>query len=497
MRIVVGGIVQESNTFSPKPSTLEDFHRILYLVGPELNKAGAEENELSGFRRAAEERGVTLVPTLYAQAVSSGPIKREALNALKKALLEQLDLAGEYDGILFALHGAWVADDRDSADGEILEAIRDKAGREIPLVITLDSHANVNSTMMEQADAIIGYRTFPHVDHAGTGYRAANLLFDRVSGGKKIHTVLGKAPMIVPAEKHTTYREPMASLWEAAFAGEASGDSMMTSLFAVQPWLDVKEMGFSVVVIGEDRLRAEAEARRLVEAAWAKRREFDIQLYSVSQVVSFLEDGSSTRPIVASDSADSPGAGSSGDSNAVLSQLLACGAERRYRCLLSMVDPAAAKSAYEAGTGSLVKLSVGHSVSTATGSPMEIEGEVVYAGEGRFRFGGGMVANMEARMGQCAVVRIGQISLLLMENPTFTGDPAMYRSVGLEPADADFVLVKSAAQFRADYEQITDQIYILDTPGASTANLKSLPFVRIPRPIYPFDEDAELNYDSN
>ncbi|GGD47511.1 M81 family metallopeptidase [Paenibacillus nasutitermitis] len=492
MRIVVGGILQESNTFSTKPSTIEDFYRYFYLVGNELNKPNLAENEWSGFKKAAEEQGVTLLPTLYTQAVSSGPVRREALDTLKQTLLTMLDQAEDYDGVLFAMHGAWVTEDSESADNEIITAIRNKVGRTIPIVITLDSHANITKAMLDNVDAIVGYQTFPHIDYASTAYRAATLLFDAIQTNKKLHTVLKKAPMIVQAEKHTTYLEPMVSLWDEAKAGEARADSVMTSLFAVQPWLDVKEMGFSVVVVGEDLHKAEAEAQRLIELVWSRRKEFEIDLYSPSQVLAKLAEEQLPGPVVASDSADSPGAGSSGDSNAVLRELLSSGADQNYRCLLSMVDAVSARSAHEAGVGSRLKLRVGHTLSTTTGSPLEIEGDVVYSGNTKFRFGGGMVANLEANMGMCAVIQIGKISLLLMENPTFTGDPAMYRSVGLEPSDADFVLVKSAAQFRAEYEKLTDRIYILDTPGASTANLKSLTFVNIPRPMYPFDETADI-----
>jgi microcystin degradation protein MlrC len=176
----------------------------------------------------------------------------------------------------------------------------------------------------------------------------------------------------------------------------------------------------------------------------------------------------------------------------VLRELLRLGAGQRFRCLLSIVDPRAARAAVEAGEGSAVKLRVGYSFSRSYGVPMEIEGTVVRIGSGKFKFGGGAAANLEANMGQCAVVKIGTIFLLVMENPTFTGDPAMYRSVGLEPAEADLVLVKSANQFRAEYEKLSKRIYILDTPGASTANLRSLPFRRIPRPMYPFNE--EMSY---
>jgi microcystin degradation protein MlrC len=492
MNIVIGGLIQESNTFSEARSALRDFRHYYFRVGEELLQPQKAENELSGFlRAAAEEAGdVTLLPAIFAQAVSSGKVPRETLDALKQALLEQLGLIPECDGVLFSLHGAWVAEDNDDADGEIVDLIRGHVGPDVPIVITLDSHANVTGKIVEGVDGIVGYRTFPHIDYADRGYSAAKLLFRIVRGETKPHLAMRKVPMIVPAERHETYRGPMAELWTEALAGERDGRSALTSLFLVQPWLDIAEMGCSVVVMDDDADRAEKEAERLAALMWGKRSLFDVKLYQVSEIVRLLEtDKTRSEPIVVSDSADSPGAGSAGDSNFVLRELLRLGAERRYRCLLSMVDREAAGAAADAGEGSPVKLFVGHSLSRSVGQPLEIEGTVVRIGSGRFLFGGGTVANLEANMGRCAVVSIGTVSLLLMENPTFTGDPAMYRSVGLEPAEADLVLVKSANQFRAEYEQLSGRIYILDTPGASTANLRSLPFRRIPRPMYPFEDD--------
>lgn len=490
MNIVVGGLLQESNTFCERAGSLTDFQRYYFLLGEEMCEPQLAENELSGFRKALEEQGATLVPTIYAQAVSSGRIDRHSLNELKQLLLTQLDqIPADCDGVLFALHGAWVAEDNDDADGEIIEAIRLKVGKYVPIVITLDSHANITRRITDHVDALVGYRTFPHIDYTETGYRAANLLFSIIRGEVKPHMEMRKVPMIVPAENHQTYRGPMWELWQEARQAEQRGDALCTSLFAVQPWLDIEEMGFTTVVVGTDEASASAEAERLADLMWSKRKQFDVTLYSVPQILAMLEEHKPDGPVIISDSADSPGAGSPGDSNFVLTRLLEHGAEAKYNCLLSMVDAQAARHAWEAGEGVNVRLTVGYSISNSIGAPIEIEGMVSHAGDGKFRFGGGMVANLEANMGKCAVVRIGGISLLLMENPTFTGDPAMYRSVGLEPTQADLVLVKSANQFRAEYENLSELIFILDTPGASTANLASLPFHNIPRPMYPFDDD--------
>ncbi|MBO9605681.1 MAG: M81 family metallopeptidase [Paenibacillaceae bacterium] len=495
MNIIVGGIMQESNTFSEATSGLDDFRRLLFLEGEELladtlpGGAPMPHNELAGFRQAAQEQGVRLAPTLFMQAASSGRMRREPLDELKRLLLERLAPLLPCDGLLFAFHGAWVAEDNDDATGEFVAMLRAAVGPDVPIVISLDSHANVTRQMAANIDGLIGYRTFPHIDHAETGYRAASLLF-AIARGEIARPVirLAKAPMIVPAENHTTDRGPMLALLREAAEGERAGDSLATSLFAVQPWLDVAEMGFGVVVLGADAARAEAEAERLAALAWSKREQFAVRLYSVEEAVRLAPTEPKLGPLVISDSADSPGAGSPGDSNFVLRRLLALGAERELACLLSMVDAPAARLAVDAGEGGVVKLEVGHSISRSMGEPFAIEARVVRVGGGTFRFGGGMAAGVVANMGRCAVVAIGSISLLLMEYPVFTGDPAMYRSVGLEPADADVVLVKSASQFRAEYEKLTSRICILDTPGASTANLTGLTFRRVPRPMYPFED---------
>ncbi|MBP1989431.1 M81 family metallopeptidase [Paenibacillus eucommiae] len=489
MRIWVGGILQESNTFSPKKASMDDFYSHIYFVGSELEKVTIS-NEFNGFRQAAAEVNAAYTPGFLCQAVSSGVFEKQSFEQLKELLRQQVKQAIGCDGVYFALHGAMVAEGCDDVEGELIHEIRQVIGSDIPLVISLDLHANVTQRMVGLVNGIVGYRTYPHIDFIETGYAAGKLLFSIVSKEKQPSIALRKIPMIVPAENSQTMRGPFADLWKEAEAGEQRGDSLATSLYPVQPWLDIEEMGSAIVVVGEDQARAEQEADRLAELFWNKRHEFDIKLVQVSDIVQLALREKGEGPFVISDSADSPGAGSTGDSNYVLRQLLELGVQDQLSCLLTMVDAPAVDKAIAAGVGQQVELTVGHTLSPGYGEPFTVTGIVSIIGDGNFYFQGGTVAkNTQGHMGRCVVLKIGRISVLLKEMAVFTGDPGMYRSVGLEPLQADIVLVKSANQFRADYEGISKHIYILDTPGSSTANLTSLTFHKLQKPFFPFEDN--------
>lgn len=488
-KVLIGSIIQESNTFSPLRSSMDDFRRHKLRVGDEIF-SDQTENELKGFMAEAQKRGAEVLPTISANAVSSGVFRKEALEELKELLRGKLRQHSGYDGVYFALHGAMVAEGCDDVEGELVELIRREIGS-VPFVISLDLHANVTKRMVSGVDALVGFRTYPHTDFVQTGQRAASLLFRMLQSGSKLQVCLRKIPMIVPAENCQSDHGPFAALWREAERGEKSGDSLVTSLFPVQPWLDIDEMGCAVVTVGEDSARAEREAERLSELFWKRRHEFQIKLYSVSDVLALLterEEGSG--PLVASDSSDSPSAGSSGDSNAVLRELLKHGAHLRHRCYLTIVDPPAVERAFAAGEGQVLESAIGYSLS-ADGKPLKVRGTVRRFGDGKFTLQGGYAKGTVADMGRCTVLDIGTISLLVTELPTFSGDPSMYRSVGLEPSEADLVVVKSANQFRAEYEAIASGIFILDTPGRSPANLLKLSFSKLQRPCYPFDDDFD------
>ncbi|BBH22102.1 microcystinase C [Paenibacillus baekrokdamisoli] len=489
MRIIIGGIMQESNTFSPLKSNISHFYSHNYVVDHDVLSLSESQNEISGFIQACKEQAVEIVPTMYANAVSWGKIENHSRLQLKTTLLNQIKKAGKCDGILLAFHGSMAGEDCDDVEGDMLEAVRLEVGKDIPIVITLDNHANLTKQMISNIDGVIGYKTYPHIDFFETGYHAASLLFSIIHKKVKTHLVFKKIPMILPAENMQNTHGPMADLFMEAQKGEQAGRSIVTSLFPVQPWLDVDELGFGVVVVCENPEEGRIEVERLCDFAWAMRHEFDIKLYETAEVIAMALEDRSLSPIVFSDSADSPGAGATGDSNYVLAELLKANVQKQLHCLLSVVDAPAVAEAIQMGVGSTVELKIGYTLNVNQGQPITVKGIVKKISDGIFTFKGGFAADTLGHMGRSVVLQIDKISLLISENPVFTGDPAMYRSVGLEPLDADLVLVKSANQFRAEYEKVSKHIYILDTPGVSTANLKTLHFDKISRPFYPYDDD--------
>lgn len=487
MKVLFGGLIQESNTFNPQPSTLNLFEPQM-LQGDALLSFEGRANELSGFINVGRQVGANLVPLTFASAVSGGRLNRESHHPLSTQLERAVQSNLPCDGVLLALHGATVAEGEDDVCGDLLERLRKLLGPDVPLVVSLDLHANVTEKMVQSATALVGYRTFPHTDFFETGQRAARLLFGILETGARPHTCWVKLPIITPAENQQTSSGPMHDLFAAALEGEQEGRSICTSLFSVQPWLDLPDLGWSVVVIGEDLSTVQPEANRLAQLAWSRRHDFNADLTPLETAARIALDPATPRPLVLSESADSPGAGASATGVVGLRGLLEAGVHRQRTVFYTVVDAESVALCIDAGVGTNITLDVGHRLDTRHGLPLRVSGKVMHLSSGEFEFGSGYAPGTFGQMGRCAVLKMEGLSLLITERAVFTGDPAMYRSVGLEPLKADVVVVRSASQFRAGYEPIAGRILVLDTPGDSTARLERLPFVRRPSPMFPFED---------
>jgi microcystin degradation protein MlrC len=297
--------------------------------------------------------------------------------------------------------------------------------------------------------------------------------------------------MLVPAEGQGTSDQPMAGLMAEAKRLQARPGVLAVSLFPVQPWLDIPETGFSVVAVADGPRRAteiEPVVRQLAWQAWERRRAFAAELLSVDEGIrrALASEGG---PFVLSESADSTGSGSPGDSVHVLERLLALGV--RERCLVTVVDAPAVARAIAAGVGAEVATPVGGTLDSRYNRPVAITGRVRILSDGRFVASDKKSAGVEFQMGRAAVLEVGRISVLVTERPAFTFDPALYRSVGLEPREAKIVVVKSPLQFRDGYGDIARACWVVDTPGPSTARVERLEWRHRSRPLFPFDEDFE------
>lgn len=486
MRIAIGSMQQETNTFSPRPTDLEDFEAgYLYFGRDVIEHLRTRPFEVGGAVQAATDEGIELVPILACWAMPSGRVKRSAYDALKEKLLAGLRAAGPLDGALIILHGAMVVDDIDDPEGDLLTAVRETLGPAIPVVASLDLHANITQRMVDTADGLVGYHTVPHIDHFDTGRRAARLLFKLANQRTRPVIAYRKLPMITPAEKHDTSQGPMQRLMNEVVALEREPGILAAGLYPVQPWLDVAELGWATVVVADgNRALAQEHADRLARSAWTARREFMVAKVPVDVAIRRALEVHG-QPVVLSDTGDVSSGGAPGDSAALLAGLLGAGSP--CTALLDIVDPPAVHQAYAAGEGATITVSLGGAVDRARQTPVTVTAQVKRLSDGRFTIEGPSLHGYRANLGRTAVLAIGPSSIVVHERGEMNVDPALYRSVGLDPLTAKIVQVKSPCGFRAAYQPVAADIILLDSPGCTTTDFATLPFRRAPRPLFPLD----------
>lgn len=490
MRIAIGEFKHEVNTFSPVLTTLDTFKTYQLLEGEDILRVLRQTNtELWGFWQEAVVQNWEVVPLVAANALSGGPLTAETYLYLKDQFLRRLQEVGRVDALFLALHGATVANvpGGEDATGLFLRELRHIVGDQMPVIVTLDLHANVTSQIVQHATTVIGYRTWPHVDLAERGQEAAQFLARIFTNQIKPTTALAKLPMILQVENGQTTSGPMATLLTELRNWENAGQCLGGSIYLVQPWMDLPAVGCAVTIITHnDPAHAQNLADELALQMWQIRRDFEIKLVPLNEAIEQAAKAAG-KPVVLADSADSTGSGAPGDSTSILQQLLT--QQIACKVLLPIVDKPAVQAAAEAGVGASLSLTLGGRIDPVYSRPVSLEVEVEWVGEARFRFKGPVFTGQEANMGRVAVLRIWDIHILVSERPAWTVDPEMYRCVDLEPAEAQIVVVKSPNQFRAGYEALAHEIIVVDAPGCASANLRTLPFQRLPRPFYPFDEE--------
>jgi len=294
--------------------------------------------------------------------------------------------------------------------------------------------------------------------------------------------------MIVAANKGGTNGDgPCARIMREAKALETTGQALSASCFPVQPWLDVPGLGFTGLVVTDgDAETARRHARTLARRGWELRHDFQPELVSPAEAIrqGLAVPGG---PVLLVDTADCQGGGATGDSVATLEALLAAGG--RERSLAMVVDAEAVRAAQQAGVGSEVSTTLGNRVDRSRGQPLPVRGRVRVLSDGRFQYSGGLLGGVWATMGPSAVLTIGAIEVLVHSNPTYEYADEQYRSVGLDVRTAKFVTVKNPMNYQLAYLGIMRAAYILDTPGPTTPNLKSLAFTRLSRPSFPMEDD--------
>ncbi len=485
MHVVIGSISHETNTFSNVLTGLDKFRENLYL-GQEIVKTFKGKHAIaSAFIKIAEEEGFELIPTVWASATPSGLVTDEAFNHLLSKMIEPIASAEKVDGVLLHLHGAMVTQSIDDPEGEILEAVRDVVGREVPIISTLDLHANIVERVVREADVLVGYDTYPHVDRFDRGIEAARLMAEIFRGCLKPTMAMKKPPMIVSPQRQKTNYYPMNALINLAHKMETDEKIVNVTVSGGYPFADLEFTGMTMVVTtNNDQVIAQEKADQLAELAWKIRRDF---LATVVPSKEAVAEAKATQggPVVLADHADNPGGGAPCDGTILLQTLLEMGVENAVLAVIA--DPEAVTKLVKTGVGKTLTLKLGGRTDALHGSPINVTGTIKLISDGKFLPLGPMSSGLESNMGRTVVFTCGGIDIIVTEKRIQPTDLELYRSLGIEPTRKKIIVVKSAVHFRASHEPIAKKIIEVDTPGIHSSRLSAFKYKKLRRPIFPLD----------
>ncbi|MGF1503349.1 MAG: M81 family metallopeptidase [Paracoccaceae bacterium] len=501
-RIALMGMILESNRFA-KPATRAEFERLTWASGRALLEearapAPALAPEFAAFVRAMDATGAwEPVPLLLAAAHPSGPVEEAVFEAASAEMLAGLAAAGRLDGIYLCHHGAMVATHLDDPDGVLAGRIRAAVGAEVPIVQTLDLHGNISEAMCRAVDAIVGYRTNPHVDMIERGEEAAFLLRRVLAGQARPAVAHVKLPLVPASVTLLTAEAPYGALidYGQRRQAERAGGILNVSIFGNFVFSDVPENGISVVVTGRDgRSEAEALAAEIAAEAWARRGAFVRRLTPVAEAVR-LATTADRAPLIFSDAGDNPGGGGSGRTTELLAALHGAGADGVLYG--SFHDPELAAEAHALGPSARFEARFNRTAGDRPWErwdrPFAAEAEVLALSDGQVTGRLGITAGRRLRLGRSALLGIGGLRVAVISDRTQTADPIFFEMLGAEVGGAQTVVVKSRGHFRAGFAPWfpPERVFEIDTGGLTSPVLERWPFERLPRPSFPLDPSTE------
>ncbi|UCH47022.1 MAG: M81 family metallopeptidase [Betaproteobacteria bacterium] len=479
MRIAVGGFQHETNTFAPSRATFERFEKgegwPPLSRGASLFETVAGINiPVAGFLSAMKHSRHTLVPTAWAAASPSAHVTEDAFERIAAMIIGDLKSAMPVDAVYLDLHGAMVTEHLDDGEGELLARVRDVVGGRAPVVASLDLHANVTQRMQKNADVLVAYRTYPHVDMADTGERVARSLQRLLDGASRPQLASVRLPFLIPLQAQSTMMEPNSSIYDELARLEAHG--AVLSYTPGFPAADFPECGPVVFAYADD---VEA-SRKATDALWHLVNEaegdYDCPVYEPDEAVqkAMAIAANASRPVVIADTQDNPGAGGDSNTTGMLRALVANRAQ--HAALGLMVDRDAAEAAHAAGEGTEIEIALGGQSRIPGDEPFHARFVVDRLSEGRFTCTGPFYRGARMSIGPCACLRIGGVRVVVASDKPQLADQEMYRFIGIEPKTEKILVNKSSVHFRADFAPIAEEIIVAKAPGPMLADLNEFPW---------------------
>jgi microcystin degradation protein MlrC len=485
MRILLGSLMHESNTFSSVYTDLEAFERTQHLVGERIlahHRGGL--GEVGGMVEALDEGNVQILPTLSAVAMCSGTVRRKTYDTLKEEMLTGVRRqAAGADGMLLALHGAMTVEGIEDPEGDLLRSVRGILPRSVPIGVSLDHHANVTPEMIDNCDIAVGYRTHPHTDQHAVGRLAAEKLLDLIDHHRALCRHFIKLPLLTPAENRP---EIIALLAAAVQRIEADPRVFTASFFVAYPWADLSVAGASTLCITTgDEEAAERYARQLAEIMWAARREFQFPIYSIEEAV-HRGLRMAARPVLLDELPDCTLGGAAGD--VVTSTRYLVEHMVPDSAVAGIVDPQAVEAACRAGVGSRVHLRIGGLFTHEGNEPLEIDAEVRNV-QANLVGDPGAHPGFETAVGRIAVVEANGVDIALIEFPGKIDGPGFLEKLGIDPRRKKFIVSKEGLNLFVTYKPLNAEVLMVESAGFNRQRLRPADYHRVPRPIWPLDPE--------
>jgi microcystin degradation protein MlrC len=488
MKALIAEFIQESNSFCPVVATITEGLGYRFFLGEDNLKAIEEDGTaIRGFYEVLSKENADIYISACARFGASGIVSKEASDIIMERIKRDISII-KPDIILMSLHGAMIVEGEPDGSGYVLEELRKVAGKGCVIAGTTDMHANMTARMLTNADYIVGYKTYPHMDLKERAIDAAKLAVNKFKNKIKDTCALAKIPLIFPAECGDTSDLPLVKLMERAEQIEKEEGILSVTVSCVQPWLNINEVGCAITVYANSAEKASGYAEELSFMLWNMREALQVETYTVDEAVKLMKKGTG-KPVLFVFSADSPSAGASGDSVAVIRGLLKYADQ--FNSYANIVDAPVARLASEKGEGAVIDVDLGHSITRDYGEPLRHTWIVERVCPGEFVFKGPMYTGQKWECGKTVVLRDRNLHVLVMENRVDNCDPEMYNSCGLPVEKAEILSLRSANGYKAPYKGLYSQDFIMALPGASSPELDKMPFNNTGWEIYPVNKTVE------
>ena len=495
-RAVIAMMEHETNTFSPVPTPLGRFGRPDVPVGDEVyRRFKGTGTGIGAFIDVADAQGYEIVTPIAANAAPSGPVQADAYRTICDAICEAVE-AG-CDVCFLDLHGAMVTQTTVDGEGSLLKRIRMLAP-ELPIAVSLDLHANLTDEIVSNCTALVGYKTYPHIDMYDAGQHAGEIVVRALKGEVTPVMVWGNRPILAQTLRMGHADRPMGPLIEMAREEEAGG-LLAASVFGGFPLADFWNAGLSVVTVADnDQAQAQSACERLLDAAWEERAEFVFQSEPLSETIARarqIDEG----PVILLDHADNSASGGTQDTVAVLAEVIEQGLSDV--AMFALCDPESVQRMVETGVGNMLTLDLGGKVDMpsigARGEPLTLTGKVRTITDGEFVITAPMGRGTTQTMGRSAVFDTGAVQIVVISRHLEPYDLGCFRSVGIEPTEKKYLVLKSRIHYRAGFGAIATHEIPCDGVGVTSSDNSLFDFKNVRRPIYPLELDTPMrpNYE--